>query len=127
MRCEEEGWDMSYESYCQDQGIDCARRARLARSSEVATYWRSLGLRWLRIAEQAHIAGGASGPASDEGETSSFIFPAWTWNAKRDRPRSMRTRKAYRGSSRLLPRNARHNARIAGALDVALLLGQRGH
>src|SRR5215813_11110198 len=74
MRCEEEGWDMSYESYCQDQGIDCARRARLARSSEVATYWRSLGLRWLRIAEQAHIAGGASGPASDEGETSSFHF-----------------------------------------------------
>jgi hypothetical protein len=26
----------SYASYCQDQGIDCARRARVARSLEVA-------------------------------------------------------------------------------------------
>ena len=63
---------MSYESYCRDQGIDCARRARLARSSEVATYWRSLGFRWLRLAEQAQITGGALGRASDEVETSSF-------------------------------------------------------
>jgi len=53
VRCEGEGWDMSsYASYCQDQGIDCARRARLARSPEIATYWRSLGFRWLRLAEQ---------------------------------------------------------------------------
>ena len=38
---------MSYASYCQDQGIDCARRARMASSPEVVTYWRHLGLRGL--------------------------------------------------------------------------------
>ncbi len=52
MRCEEEGGDMSYASYCQDQSIDCARRARLASSPEVAAYWRRLGFRWLKLAEQ---------------------------------------------------------------------------
>jgi hypothetical protein len=56
----------SYASYCQDQGIDCARRARLARSLEVATYWRCLGFRWLRLAEQAQRTGGALGRASHE-------------------------------------------------------------
>jgi hypothetical protein len=67
VRCEEEGWDMSsYASYCQDQGIDCARRATLARSLEVATYWRCLGFRWLRLAEQAQRIGGALGRASQE-------------------------------------------------------------
>src|SRR5262245_19137739 len=55
-----------YASYCQDQGIDCARRARLARSLEVATYWRCLGFRWLRLAEQAQRTGGALGRASQE-------------------------------------------------------------
>jgi len=75
VRCEGEGWDMSsYASYCQDQGIDCARRARLARSPEIATYWRSLGFRWLRLAEQAEGTGGAFGRASDEVEASSFHF-----------------------------------------------------
>ena len=54
-----------YASYCQDQGIDCARRARLARSPEVATYWRSLGFRWLRLAEQSEGKGGALGRGSD--------------------------------------------------------------
>ena len=43
----------SYARYCEDQAADCARRARLARSSEVAAYCRSLGLRWMKIAEQA--------------------------------------------------------------------------
>jgi hypothetical protein len=56
----------SYASYCQDQGIDCARRARLARSLEVATYWRCLGFRWLRLAEQAQRTGGALGCVSHE-------------------------------------------------------------
>jgi len=55
-----------YASYCQDQGIDCARRARLARSPEVATYWRGLGVRWLRLAEKAQGTGGALGHASHE-------------------------------------------------------------
>jgi len=73
LRCEEEGWDMSsYASYCQDQGIDCARRARLARSPEVATYWRSLGFRWLRLAEQSEGTGGALGRGSEEVEASSL-------------------------------------------------------
>jgi len=44
---------MSYASYCQDQGIDCARRARMASSPEVVTYWRHLGLRGLRLEDQA--------------------------------------------------------------------------
>jgi hypothetical protein len=66
MRCDEEGGDMSYASYCQDQGVDCARRARLARSLEVATYWRCLGFRWLMLAEQAQRTGGALGRASQE-------------------------------------------------------------
>jgi len=56
----------SYASYCQDQGIDCARRARLARSLEVATYWRCLGFRWLRLAERAQRTEGALGRASEE-------------------------------------------------------------
>jgi hypothetical protein len=43
----------SYATYCQDQAADCARRARLARSPEIAAYCRSLGLRWMRLAEQA--------------------------------------------------------------------------
>jgi hypothetical protein len=40
---------MSYASCCQDQGIDCARRARMASSPEVVTYWRHLGLRGLSL------------------------------------------------------------------------------
>jgi hypothetical protein len=48
---------MSYLNYCQDQGMDCARRARLASSSEVAIYWRRLALRWIGLAEQADTPG----------------------------------------------------------------------
>ena len=52
-----EGWGMSsYGTYCQDQAADCARRARLARSPDIAAYCRSLGLRWIRLAEQAQVA-----------------------------------------------------------------------
>jgi hypothetical protein len=64
----------SYATYCQDQSVDCARRARLARSLEVATYWRCLGFRWLRLAEQAQWTGGALGHASGEVNTSSLRF-----------------------------------------------------
>ncbi len=64
----------SYASYCQGQATDCARRARLARSPEVATYWRCLGLRWLRLEELAQGTGGALGNASDGVEASSFHF-----------------------------------------------------
>ena len=43
----------SYASYCQDQRTECARRARLARSPEIATYWQGLAANWLRLAEQS--------------------------------------------------------------------------
>ena len=71
VRCDEEGEAMSYASFCQDQSIDCARRARLASSLEVAAYWRCLGFRWLRLAEQAEGTRGW-GNARDELEGASF-------------------------------------------------------
>jgi hypothetical protein len=64
----------SYASYCQDYATECARRATLAGSLEVATYWRCLGFRWLKLAEQAQRTGGALGHASDPIKTSSFEF-----------------------------------------------------
>jgi hypothetical protein len=63
----------SYASYCQDQSTDCARRARLASSPEVATYWRCLGLRWLRLAEQAQRPGDTLVSARDEGKRFPFF------------------------------------------------------
>ena len=64
----------SYASYCQDYATECARRATSAGSLEVATYWRCLGFRWLRLAERAHSTGGALGYAGNAAETSSFEF-----------------------------------------------------
>jgi hypothetical protein len=64
---------MSYATYCHDQGIDCARRASLASSPEVASYWRRLGFRWLRLAEQAEGTR-ARGNARGEREGASFRF-----------------------------------------------------
>ena len=49
----------SYATYCRDQATDCARRARLARSTE------GLGLRWRNLAEHAQGRGGAVGQASE--------------------------------------------------------------
>jgi hypothetical protein len=43
----------SYATYCSDQAAECARRAKLARSPEVAAYCRDLGLRWRKLAERA--------------------------------------------------------------------------
>src|SRR5216684_8194055 len=43
----------SYAKYCRDQAGECARRARLASSPEVAVHCRELELRWLRLAEKA--------------------------------------------------------------------------
>ena len=64
LRCEEEGWGMSYASYCQDQATACARRARLASSPEIVAYCRNLQFRWLRLAAQAQATGGALGRKS---------------------------------------------------------------
>ena len=43
----------SYVMYCRAQAAECARRAKLASSLELATERRNLGLRWLRLAEKA--------------------------------------------------------------------------
>jgi hypothetical protein len=47
----------SYATYCRDQATDCARRARLARSEDIAIYYEGLGLRWLNLAGHAQGAG----------------------------------------------------------------------
>ena len=46
----------SYASYCQAQAAECARRARLASSPDLAEDRRNLGLRWLKLAEKARAA-----------------------------------------------------------------------
>jgi hypothetical protein len=46
----------SYARYCRDQAAECARRARLASSPELAAERRNLGLRWLKLAERAQAA-----------------------------------------------------------------------
>jgi hypothetical protein len=55
----------SYASHCQDQAADCARRARLASSPEVAAYCRSLELRWLNLAAEAQEMGATPSHESD--------------------------------------------------------------
>ena len=79
MRCEGEGWSMSYASYCQDQATACARRARLANSPEIVVYFRNLQFRWLRLAAQAQATGGALGcesaPAASLGDTTAATCP----------------------------------------------------
>jgi hypothetical protein len=55
----------SYVKYCRDQAAECARRAKLASSPEIAADRRNLGLRWLKLAEKAQAAplGHTSKPA----------------------------------------------------------------
>ena len=55
----------SYATYCRDQATDCARRARLARSADIAIYYEGLGLRWLNLAEHAQGTGGVVAQASE--------------------------------------------------------------
>ena len=43
----------SYVMYCRAQAVECARRAKLASSPELAAERRDLGLRWLRLAQKA--------------------------------------------------------------------------
>src|SRR5437868_6281478 len=47
----------SYARYCRDQASECARRARLASSPEIAKNCQALELRWRRLAEKADSAG----------------------------------------------------------------------
>ena len=46
----------SYATYCRDQAAECARRARLASSPEIAANSRSLEQRWLKLAARGAIA-----------------------------------------------------------------------
>ena len=61
----------SYATYCRDQATDCAHRARLTRSPEIAVYYRDLGQRWLRLAAHADRSG-AFGDASQVREPTSL-------------------------------------------------------
>jgi hypothetical protein len=47
----------SYSKYCREQAADCARRARIASSPEVAASCRTLHERWLKLAERAEKEG----------------------------------------------------------------------
>ncbi len=51
----------SYAKYCRDQAAECARRARLARSPEIADNCRTLEQRWLTLASRSEDR---SGPLS---------------------------------------------------------------
>jgi hypothetical protein len=51
----------SYARYCRDQAAECARRARLANSPEVAANCLKLELRWIKLAEKADIGLGRMG------------------------------------------------------------------
>jgi hypothetical protein len=54
----------SYARYCQSQAAECARRAKLASSPDVAADRRELGLRWLKLAEKARAASRTVGQSS---------------------------------------------------------------
>ena len=63
----------SYATYCRDQATDCTRRARLARSTDLAAcYYEGLGLRRLRLAEHAQETDGVVGQASEAISASSL-------------------------------------------------------
>lgn len=51
----------SYARYCQRQAVECARRARMASSPDVAAYQRALGLRWVKLAQKERARGGLKG------------------------------------------------------------------
>jgi len=69
----EEGWSMSsYATYCRDQATDCARRARLAKSADIAAYYEGLGMRWLSLAEHAQGTGSFVGQTREAISASSL-------------------------------------------------------
>ena len=51
----------SYARYCRDQAAECGRRARMARSREIAANCLKLELRWIKLAEKAAAAERLSG------------------------------------------------------------------
>jgi hypothetical protein len=52
----------SYARYCRDQATECARRARLASSREIAANCLKLELRWIKLAERAESKDARRGP-----------------------------------------------------------------
>jgi hypothetical protein len=46
----------SYAKYCRKQAGDCARRAQVASSPQVAANYRTLEYRWLNLAKKAELA-----------------------------------------------------------------------
>jgi len=50
--------------YCLAQAAECARRAKLASSLQIAAERRALGLRWLRLAERAKASSRMSSSAA---------------------------------------------------------------
>jgi hypothetical protein len=46
----------SYARYCREQAAECARRARLASSPQIAAERRNLEQKWLKLAERARTA-----------------------------------------------------------------------
>jgi hypothetical protein len=46
----------SYARYCREQAADCARRARIASTPQVAANYRVLESRWLSLAHKAEFA-----------------------------------------------------------------------
>jgi hypothetical protein len=46
----------SYARYCREHAGDCARRARVASSPQVAANYRTLENRWLNLAKKAELA-----------------------------------------------------------------------
>jgi hypothetical protein len=53
----------SYARYCREQAADCARRARIANSPEVAANYRILEKRWINLAQKADFAPARKSPA----------------------------------------------------------------
>ena len=59
----------SYVMYCRAQAAECARRAKLASSPELAAERRDLGQRWLRLAQKAKATPLGRTPAAPAGQT----------------------------------------------------------
>ena len=67
-----------YAKYCRDQAAECARRARLAPSQEIASNCLRLELRWIKLAEKAEGTEPQSGGSrpSRRGTSGSNIMAA---------------------------------------------------
>jgi hypothetical protein len=65
----------SYAKYCRDQAAECARRARMASSPEIAANCLKLELRWIKLAERADRKTERAPSAAQP----SIAARAWSW------------------------------------------------